>query len=243
MADATIDVWGIVRRNWWIVLLAAIAGAVAAASPALFAAPSYTGKTSLDVNVVAIQAYLQMPRQDTLIAMSLEPAFAEGVAERLGVPVDQVAGRFRVYSTGNPQNKLWASYVSPDKDVAQKGADAVAKQVLATFREAEDTLLTQWRNTVKLDEQALADLGQPTDREGLLSQWSVRRALLVDRETLRFIENALVYKAATTVAASSRRASALSGAAGGALAGFFHGVIIVAVRELIARRRLQSATG
>ncbi len=102
-ADSTFDFWGVVRRNWWIVALAALAGAAIAVVATLGAKTLYTGKTYLTVNNVAVNTYPQMPRPDTLIAQSGDAAFLEGVAKRLGLSPKQVAGAYKVYSTGNPR--------------------------------------------------------------------------------------------------------------------------------------------
>jgi uncharacterized protein involved in exopolysaccharide biosynthesis len=72
---------------------------------------------------------------------------------------------------------------------------------------------------------------------GLYNVWNVKRALISDRETLRFVDGALTFDAPVAVAASSRRTAVVSAAAGGALAGLFLGIALVAVRETMRRRR------
>ena len=241
-ADSTFDFWGVVRRNWWIVVLAALAGAAIAVVATLGAKTLYTGKTYLTVNNVAVNTYPQMPRPDTLIAQSGDAAFLEGVAKRLGLSPKQVAGAYKVYSTGNPQNQLWVSFTSPDRAAAEKGANAVAEQLQTVVAESSRALMEQLQGSVTADEESLALLDQPKTQLEQYYLWSIRRTLYADRGSLKLAESGYQLDAPVTVASSSRRNAAISAAAGGLVAGLFLGIALVAVRETVSRRRGSTAS-
>lgn len=245
MADAAkLDIAGIVRRGWMIVAIAAVVGAGVAAAATLNTKTTYRGKTYLAVTPLAVSSYAQMPKADVIISRTATPAFAQKVATQLNVPVSQVTGGIKVFTTGNPQDKLWVQFTSADKSLAEKGATAAAKQTLALAQELGDSLISAQRAQVAVDEKTLASLppASPNDAAAQYYRWNIEKSLAADKGQLAFIESAYSFDAPTAVAASSRRNAILSAAAGGALAGLFLGVVIVAIREWAARRRATSAT-
>lgn len=241
-SNATFDIVGVARRGWWIVLIAVVAGAVVTAAATLGAKTTYTGKTYLAVNPMAISSYAQMPKPDVIISESGSADFISDVADRLDLKPDQVKGAFKVFTTGNPQTKLFVTYTSADRALAEKGADAVAEELVLLKTKLADSLVGTFRDSVAADERALASLPPATDPASRFYRWSMEKALLGDTGQLEFAESAYVYKAPVAVATSSRRTAVLTAAVGGALAGLFLGIVLVAIREYLRYRRTPAAS-
>lgn len=231
MSDTGRGIIGIVKRNWWIVALAAVAGGVVAylvtgAGPERFEA---TAPIAIDNATVATQP--RVPKPDGVIAMVQRPEFAEEIDLPEGATL-------RAYATGNPQDRLFVAVIADDEESAERAAKAAGEQAVVAVRTSMDEVLSDQRALIAANETALERLGEPAEGDELASflRWDIEKDNLNEKSLLEFLENAYSFQGDVTVApAAATRSAAVSGA-GGALAGLFLGLALAAVRELAARR-------
>lgn len=221
----------IAARNWWIVLLATVTGGVVAYLIAGSGPVSYEASAPIHIDTATLSTQPRVPKPDAVIAIVQDPAFAEELALPDGATL-------RAYATGNPQNELFVAVTASNEADAEKATiKAAEKTIEAIHAEMEPTLADQ-RALIASNESALKALGEPAEGDDLAQflRWDIEKDNLNERSLLDFLESAYSYDGDVTVAeAASTRSAAVAGI-GGALAGFFLGLVLVAVRERAAFR-------
>lgn len=227
----------ILRRTWWIVAIAAIAGGAVAGGLALRTPVTYKASTSVSADPIALQSLPRLPRVDTIIGVARSADTAEKIAKEAGVTSAQVASGLTVTSIGQPQSRIDITFTASDADTAKRGAEAASKVVAAEAMELSKPVLALVRDLVTNDQQADSLMSKNTaDPNAEYNRWNVRKAIIVDRDQLNWVERTFAESGKVAVAESSRKRGVLTAAAGGALAGLFLGVVLAFVRELMVRR-------
>jgi capsular polysaccharide biosynthesis protein len=228
---------GMLRKTWWIVAIAAIAGAAVAGGLALRTPVTYKATTSVSVDPIALQSLPRLPKVDTIIGVARSAGTAEKIARDAGLTSAQVAAGLTVTSIGQPQSRIDITFTASDPDAAKRGAETAAKVVSDEAMRLSEPVTSLIKDLVRTDERAAATMPQlARDATDQFNLWSVDRNALIDRDQLNWVEHTFAESGKVAVAESSRRRGVLTAAAGGGLAGLFLGVVLAFIRELMARR-------
>lgn len=233
MTDTRRLILDVAIRNWWLVALAAVAGGLVAH----FVAGSgsepirYTATAPLEVDTVSLSTQARLPKLDTVVAMVQAPEFADEIDLPDGVTL-------RAYTTGNPQQSLFISATAADESVAEEVAEAAAENAIEAVHEYMEPTLEAQRAQIETNEQALAALPGPEEGDETASfyRWNMEKANVTEKSLLAYLENAYTFPGEVTVTQAVSNRSTTAASAGGALAGLFLGLVLVALRELAARR-------
>jgi uncharacterized protein involved in exopolysaccharide biosynthesis len=227
----------ILRKTWWIVAIAAIAGGAIAGGLALRTPVTYKATTSVSVDPIALQSLPRLPKVDTIVGVARSADTAEKIAQEAGLTSAQVAAGLTVTSIGQPQSRIDITFTASDPDTAKRGAEAAAKVVSSEAMRLSEPVTGLIRGLVAADERAAAVMPQlARDTTDQFNRWSIDRNALMDRDQLNWVEHTFAESGKSAVTKSSQKRGVLTAAAGGGLAGLFLGVVLAFIRELMARR-------
>lgn len=241
MSDTTLgNALRIVRRNWWIPVLAAVLAAAVAAVPAMRSQVVYTATSTLDFSQTVLNVSPLLPGPDTMIAAITAPEFAEKVASAANV--DGAAVTLGAYSAGTPVNRVVVSATSGNETAAKAWAAAAGKAAMKVAAEKSEPDVAQYRTGVESADKAL-DAIDATGRAGASTpdvayyRWQIENGLAVNQRMYALLQSLYTLDPQVSVSASSPLKSAVKNGLGGAIVGLALGVLIVVIREVLQRRR------
>lgn len=241
MSDTTLgNALRTVRRNWWIPVLAAVLAAAVAAVPAMRSQVVYTATSTLSFSQTVLNVSPLLPGPDTMIAAITAPDFAEKVAAATNVGGAEVT--LGAYSAGTPVNRVVVSATSDDQAAAKSWAAAAGRAGMRVAAEKSEPDVGQYRTGVESAKEALdtidsADGATTKAPDVAFYRWQIENGLAVSQRMYTLLQSLYTLDPQVSVSASSPLKSAVKNGLGGAIVGFALGVLIVAIREVLERRR------
>lgn len=233
MSDSapSLDVLGAVRRQWWIVALAAVAAVAMAFAAALAATPVYTAVTAVRVDAPAINRTFGAPTPDDVVRAS-SAELRQRIKAAGGFSASEVT-QVRFATIGSPQTHIGITAKSATRAGAVRLANVAAQE---TVNYAHDSLAITIDTQAKQVAAAKAALAAMPPNASVFDRWSVQSGLIDSEGTLASVTNIYSWDGQTAVSAESRSSVGRSTLAAALLLGLFIGVVIGGVREYLFRR-------
>ncbi len=243
--DALRSAAGVLRRQWWIVAVAVAVAAVAGLAMGRAQGTKYEGTATLLVDYPATTRYKGVPQVDDILRQSSSSRMRERLARHAGIEVSKMAGGLRVSSTGNPPNRVVVTFVSSDKREARAVAESVADEIVSYARErtkveidGRESLILNARESEDRIEKLVAKGGLTPDQQAdnEFKLWMIRKDG-IEANTLAKVLSSVYSLEGESSVAERAAASGLGGQmAGSLLVGAVLGLLIAAVREVLAVR-------
>jgi hypothetical protein len=232
MSESTLGFFkSVAKRNWWILIIAAVVAALVAGLPVLREPKVYTATARLIPDTVTIAQNPRLPGLDTMIGKMQNAEFVDRVAKAAGVQPSDVA--LTVYSTGNPPNRLNVAAKAANSQLADKVAKAAGDEALLVARESATLEIQSIKDTVSLAEDAIGSIESAPDSRNsgaIYSVYALRNGLSQAEKNLQYIDNVYQLGSEIAMGTSDPKAAAVKAAVAGAFVGLFLGLALVAVR-------------
>ncbi|MHB8925348.1 MAG: Wzz/FepE/Etk N-terminal domain-containing protein [Coriobacteriia bacterium] len=233
---------GAVKRQWWIVALAIVAGLVAGYVLAMDQQTTYTARATLRVDSSTLARVSGLPGPERLLKAIGTDAFRDGLSSETDVPAADMKSSLTAFTVGSPAENFVLEYTSIDAGEAEKVAAAAAPAVRDEVRERGATELDRQAATIAETEAflgVLAAVQVETEWERAdiaFRTWQARRELTDAVALQSTYERAYVLEGDTSVATSSASAKRLNDAAGAAVVAAAAGLGLALVRERLFLR-------
>ncbi|MDI6712084.1 MAG: hypothetical protein QMD96_02475 [Anaerosomatales bacterium] len=242
MADsAYVRVAAVLKREWWLVALAAAVAVTVAVVPAARQAPAATATAVVSVDSSSPGRARGVLLPDDLVRKSTSEEFRAAVASRAGMSAADLSGAFRVAASGSPITVVTVTSTMPSKDAAEKIARAVAEELVATHLAAVRSQIDMREERIRIAQDALqridAAAGGKLAPQDVFERWSIEAALIDNADALEALRNVYQYDGSVSSSVTSSRTRVLRSGLGGLVLGLLAGALLVAAREhLLARR-------
>lgn len=242
-SPSSLDLWGFVRRQWWLIAGTAIVAALVAAALSAGASTSYEAKTLVTIDPVTLSSNGRLPRPDALIAIAESDEFRAELADATGESEDAIGSGLNVYTVGTPQTELWVAYSGSSAQVARDVSREATEMLLERQRELTEPVLELQRTYIEDAERLIDELQGSDNPDAPYQVWSVERNLVADRNTLEYLETVYSPPGVPVESASTQRTALLRGALGGLAVGLLVGTVLAVIREMRFRRAAEASAG
>ncbi len=234
-----------VRREWWLVLVAALVAVGVGYLGTSGLETRYEGRAVLVIDTPTISRYKGLPTPDDLIREASGAKLRKELADRSGVTPTELGAGLRLSTVGSPQSRMVVTFTSDDEARARSAASAVASGIAEHSRELASDEIDKQRAQIKLAEETIGALKEETEGAGLsawertdsaFKEWTVTSALIDARNVLRILEDVYSYDGEVTLAEVSAATQRRSTLVGALAVGLALGLGVSAAREAFIRR-------
>ncbi len=226
----------IVRREWLLVLAAVIVAVAAAGAVSLAFRPKAvaTAQVLCEQRLLAVNA--GVPTADEAVSSMHTHGANVSVASRSGVTPTQVAAELRVAAVSAPLYGVGITVTSADAVEAQRIAVAAVSEVEKRARALDATEIGRYRARAALDTQALgviqpAAVASPANVDFAFKLWTVGVASSDDSATVATLQDAYGIVGNVTVTRPSRVSATLQNLFAAVAVGLLVGFGLAVVRE------------
>lgn len=250
-ADTTFKaVLDVIRREWWIVALTAVAAAAIGFVASSGVEPQYSAKATVIVDYGTISRLRGLPYPDDVARDSATAELRERFAKAAGLTVSEIGAGIRVVTQGSPPTRMAVTFRSADKATAEKAAAAIATEISAYVKELASGEVEHQQTIIDAAERALGEMDAarkkaPNDAwrgaEHSFERWQVEKDLADARNALRVAEGVYSFDGDVVVSAQSVSSTRQRNALGALLVGLALGCVVAAAREVVMRGRAAKA--
>lgn len=234
-----LDIWGVIRRQWWVVAVCAVV-AVAVAFAGAYGKPAKHAATStVRIDTPAISRTQGIPTPDDLLGASNADLRAR----------IRVAGHFtsaemaglRFAGVGSPTTRIQVVASSSDPASAARLAKVSAEQIIAYVRNSAAIEIGNAQQRVKAAAAAIAAMNKRGASPSVFDRWSVEDALITQQGNVTAMSNIYRWDGRVAVATAAKTTGLRSTLAAALLVGLFIGIVLGGVREYLYRRRAEAS--
>ncbi|TLM94642.1 MAG: hypothetical protein FDZ75_05490, partial [Actinobacteria bacterium] len=164
----SLDLLGAVKRQWWIVALAAAVALAVGAGAALSAKPEYTATATVRVDAPAISRTYGAPTPDDMVRASTSDLRSQ-IANAGEFSAEQMAA-VRFSTIGAPQSRVLIVATSPDKATAEKLAKISAVEAVKYAQASTANEIQRQSRQAEVAEKALSALPPGTP---VVDRWTL----------------------------------------------------------------------
>jgi len=233
---------GMVRRQWWLVVLTVAVGAGAGAAIASRATVTYTGSATIAIDTATVSRVSGLPLPETVLKDLATADFRSRVASDAGVSEQVVSSGLNTYTTGSPQDRLFVDFVSTDQAEARRVAGIARAAVISRVKELADPILSKGKSLVDFNQGALKDIRvmKPDSAweqvDARYKLWDVERQTALDATEYKLEADTYSPLADVSVVEKSKTREVATDAVGAALIGLMLGLGLAWVRERAAAK-------
>ena len=232
-----LDLTGALKRQWWIVALAAVVaiGVVFAASSTV--KPTSTATGTLRAGPAALGHGFNAPTPDDMVRSS--SAEIRTALLDAGVFSAGELARVRFAAVGAPQTRISITASAADPALAKKLVDAAAKQAVEYSRMSTAVEIERQKLQIEVAKAAIAAAEKAPST--VYERYELQSSLIDAESGLRTVESIYTWDGNVSVASVSGVAGRRTTLAMALLLGAFVGLVLGAVREYLWRRKNSAA--